>query len=278
MSAAPRPTFGDLSDLFTQASLLGYLLVIGLLVGTLPLWALLGLFAWNAFPLSTIGTLWLSLGTFSLQGGLWHEIKQLERKLSDLPLPEGAHTRKVAAQLSQLDSRYWLILEIIRLLPSHKNAAGSTSGIQRLTQVLQQQRYRFQAEAMALRQRYYPFVHRVLGDRDRDARAYILTQQQPLATPSPALPAASVVPPAPTVEIDPNLQSMRKPPGQFIGDVSSKGKKYHFSPDCQIWKGLMYDFIMGDNPSLRCDRTADIFEENGLKPCSACNRKRNSQP
>ena len=298
MQKIPKPTFSDLSDLFTHARPLSYLLVFCLLVGTLLLWAVMGLFAWNAFPLGAVGTLLLSLFTFSLQGGLWNEIKMLERSLPSLPLPAEIRTRKTAMQLSQLDSRYWLILEIMRLLAWHKQGRRSVPRIERLMQMLQQQRYRFQSETMALRRRYYPLVDRLIGDRDREARAYVLAAPalQPVTAaeteteaPRPqsasdevgqaTLPgtsdnASSPIPSVTPARTDrPASLTVRSPTGQFIADISGKGKKYHFQADCQIWKSLMYDFIMGESTTLLCDRSPEAFEQRGLKPCSACDRK-----
>jgi len=346
--------FGDLGDVCVNAEPLSYVLVVFRLVGTFVGWMLLSLLAWGAFSVGAIWPLLLSLLTFSLQGGLWNEIKRLERSLGDFELhglessqdvasqavnrdasslnqqdaDQASRLKKRAAMLNRLDARYGLMLEIIRLLSHQKQQVDAAASGEGLTAILKLQRYRIQANLVRLRPRYYPLLDKILGDRDRAERNYLLTERivkQAIAEFSMApsdvtvqdrinrleilleenpdlvlledvrslliwtspvkqdrarsLPPPDVAVPQPAIRPVPQGESesfqfsVRNPVGNFIADLRGKSKKYHFQEDCQIWKSLMYDFMMEHNDNLVCDRSAEIFERNGLQPCSVCAKK-----
>ena len=329
---ANKLTFGDLSDVFVEVEPLGYVLVFFLLLGTTIVWALLGVLVWGAFPLRTVWPLMLSLLTFSLQGGLWTEMKSLERNLHSLVAEGGAESKKRTARLNRLDVRYGLLLETIRLLVHRRQQLPLSARVERLVATLKRQRYCFQGELVRLRGRYYPRLDRILGDRDRADRQAHFTQDaiqgaiadlqaishatsdrhlssaiQPivdrlnqsqgnrgevtalLSATETSAPVDSqtrddgaIATPNSETTASQNLDSVqltvRNPIGQYIADISVKSKKYHCSEDCQIWKGLMYDFMMNRNANLLCDRSAEIFEKSGLQLCNSCQKKRKNRP
>ncbi len=329
---ANKLAFGDLSDVFGEVEPLSYVLVFFLLTGTAIVWSLLGVLAWGAFPTRKIWPLLLALLTFSLPGGLWTELKSLERSLQKIVADRTTESKKGTARLNGLDARYGLMLETIRLLV-HRRHPSSPLGtrVERLMATLKWQRYSFQGTLVRLRRQYYPRLDKILGDRDRADRHYQATQNaiqvaiadlvsmsqsssdrhlstaiqaivdrlsQRLAGHSDgiALPSATARPaslaangpgeraaillthnePADASGDGSRQLTIREPLGQFIADISGKSKKYHCSEDCQIWKSLMYDFIMNRNPNLRCDCSAEIFEKSGLQLCNSCQKKRKS--
>ncbi len=285
---------------YTAAAIVALLAII--------VWSPLSLIAWGCFPFEFAWLIIVSLVNFKLQQSLIETVQELESSLTQVDkLSNFSSEKKKAKEFLKRDSKYWLIIKILKLIPKLNEQYQDLQhqkDIDFLIESIESQRASYSKELQELRSKHFRYLKYVQIEHNKSERKYAVLRaalQNSIVrytrSTNPTISSleeliirvsswANRHPDITTLKDIENLlrwmylcfspsvnnltRSVKQPVGSFIGKVDNNSTKYHFERDCRQWKALRHDYMLEEDPGIQTSLNESFFKNLGMESCQDC--------